>query len=139
MNYSAKLLIATAFLAHSGIASAEDEPADAALKRGQSALKAGRVHEACGAFEASDKLAATVDTELLLANCYEQDGKPMMAAKLYRSLADKDTNTARRQQSIAKATKLEAKAPKLRFAINPMPANLVVKVDGIEVPATGDV
>jgi hypothetical protein len=137
MNTS-RLIIA--LVATTRIAAADpDDTADGALKHGQAALKAGRVHEACGAFEASDKLAASVDTELLLAGCYEQDGKTMAAARLYRGVADKDTNSARRQQSIAKAAKLEAKAPKLRFAINPNPPGLVVKVDGVEVPATGDV
>ena len=140
MSYSAKFLIAAALLAHASLAAAgPDETADSAFKRGQAALKAGRIHDACNAFEASAKLDATIDTELSLASCYAQDGKPMTAARLYRSIAERDTNTARRQTSIAKAAKLEANAPKLRFAINPMPRGLVIKVDGVEVPATGDV
>jgi len=133
---SQKLLIA-ALLAHAGIAAADDT-ADSAFKRGQAALKAGRIHEACDAFEVSAKLDATTDTELSLAACYAQDGKPMTAARLYRSIADKDTNASRRQTSIAKAAKLEASAGKLRFAINPNPPGLVIKVDGVEVPSTGD-
>ncbi len=112
------------------------ETADQALKRGQAAYKAGRVHEACDAYATSDKLAQSLDTELMLASCYEQDGKPVTAAKLYRSVADKAGD---RNAAIAKATKLEAKAPRLRFAINPMPAGLVVKVDGAVVSATDDV
>lgn len=137
MNYS-KLILATAILAHTGIASA-DESADAAYKRGQAALKAGRVHQACEAFETSWKLEARLETELSLAGCYEQDGKPVAAARLYRGTADKDSNASRRQTSLAKATKLEKNAPKLRFAINPMVDKIVIKVDGIEVPSTGDV
>jgi hypothetical protein len=138
MNRTARLLIASAFLLHAGIAVA-DESAESALARGNAALKAGRIHEACEAFEASVKLDASIDTELRLASCYEEDGKPMAAARLYRSLVDKDTNAARRQRSIAKAARLEANAPKLRFAINPQPPGLVIKVDGVEVPSTGDV
>jgi hypothetical protein len=132
------LFIATALLMATRLASADDT-AESALERGNAALKAGRIHEACEAFETSVKLDASIDTELRLAGCYEQDGKPMAAARLYRSLADKDPNAARRQRSIAKAAKLEANAPKLRFAINPQPPGLVIKVDGVEVPATGDV
>jgi hypothetical protein len=112
------------------------ETADQALKRGQAAYKAGRVHEACDAYATSDKLAASLDTELMLASCYEQDGKPVTAAKLYRAVAEKAGD---RKATIAKAAKLEAKAPRLRFAINPMPAGIVVKVDGVEVSATEDV
>jgi hypothetical protein len=111
------------------------ETADQALKRGQAAYKAGRVHEACDAYATSDKLSTSLDTEQMLASCYEQDGKPVTAAKLYRSIADK----ADRKAMLAKATKLEANAPRLRFAINPMPAGIVVKVDGVEVSATEDV
>src|ERR1700742_3977673 len=107
------------------------ETADQALKRGQAAYKAGRVHEACDAYATSDKLSTSLDTEKMLADCYEQDGKPVTAAKLYRSIADRADRTA----MLAKATKLEAKAPRLRFAINPMPAGLVVKVDGVAVSA----
>ncbi|HEY1548399.1 MAG TPA: hypothetical protein VGG28_11285, partial [Kofleriaceae bacterium] len=94
----------------------------------------GRVHEACDAYATSDKLTASLDTEKMLADCYEQDGKPVTAAKLYRSISDK----ADKKAMLAKATKLEAKAPRLRFAINPMPSGIVVKVDGVEVSATED-
>jgi hypothetical protein len=138
MNQPARLLVASLFILHAGGAAAEDT-AESARQRAEAALKAGRIHDACVAFEASVKLAASVDTELQLAGCYEQDGKPMAAARLYRSVVERDTNAARRQRSIARAAKLEANAPKLRFAINPQPPGLVIKVDGVEVPATGDV
>jgi len=131
------LFITAIVVAHGGLASA-DETADSALKHAQAALKAGRIHEACDAFATSEKLAANVDTEIALAACYEQDGKPMSAARLFRSTADKDTNLERRKTSSAKAAKLEARAPKLRFAINPLPPGLIVKVDGVEVSSTAD-
>jgi hypothetical protein len=134
MNRTLTIILASTL---ARIAAADSgETADQALKRGQAAYKAGRVHEACDAYATSDKLAASVDTEMMLASCYEQDGKPIAAAKLYRSLADKAGD---RNAALAKATKLEAKAPRLRFAINPMPAGLVVKVDGAVVSATDDV
>jgi tetratricopeptide (TPR) repeat protein len=137
MNYS-RLVIATTLLGRAVMADPNDT-AESAFARGQAAQKAGRIHQACDAYEASDKLAARIETEQSLASCYEQDGKPMAAARLYRSLADKDGNADRRKTSLAKADKLEAKAPRLRFAINPMPAGLIVKVDGAEVSSTADV
>jgi hypothetical protein len=138
MKRALNIIIASSALAR--IAAADSgETADQALKRGQAAYKAGRVHEACDAYATSDKLAASLDTEMMLASCYEEDGKPIAAAKLYRSLADKDGNADRKRASKAKAAKLEAKAPRLRFAINPNPAGLVVKVDGVEVSPTEDV
>lgn len=118
------------------IAAADDAASLAA--RGRADLKAGRIHEACDAFAQSEQLAASVDTELSLAACYDQDGKPASAAKLYRAAADKDAKAARRKTSLAKAEKLEARAPKLHFTVRPAQPGLVVKVDGAEVPATED-
>jgi len=125
-----------ALITASSLASADD--AGAAFQRAQTAWKAGRIHEACQAFEQSEKLAARLETELGLASCYEQDGKPVSAARVYKLGADKDTDDARRKASLAKATRLAARAAKLRFAINPAPQGLVVTVDGVEVPADQD-
>jgi hypothetical protein len=132
------IIIATTMLGSAGIAAADSgETADSAFARGQSAYKAGHVHEACDAFAASDKLSPRPATEEMLATCYEQDGKLLAAAHMYRELADKDPG--QRKQRTEKAAKLEAKAPKLRFAINPVPPGLIVKVDGVEVSSTADV
>lgn len=121
-----------------GIAFAEpEETADAAWRRGHSLLKAGRVHEACQAFEASERIEPSTVTKIDLATCYEQDGALMSASNLYRKLAGEDP---KRSKSFSdKADKLEAKAPKLRFAINPRPEGLKIQVDGVAVPTTGDV
>ena len=126
-----KQLFITSIVLGSGTAVLAQTPS-AELKKGKKALKAGRVHEACADFEASDKLEASDATEKLLADCYEQDGKHIAAAKMYRKLG-----------ATAKAEKLEKKAPRLRFAIStpagPKPDGLVVKVDGEVVSATEDV
>jgi hypothetical protein len=133
-----KLLLVT-LLAYAPLASAEPgETAQAAAARGRAALRAGHVHEACDAFATSDQLAASADTEVRLAACYEQDGKPASAARMYRRAADKDASAARRKTSLAKAEKLEARAPRLHFTIRPDPPGLVVRVDGDEVSATED-
>jgi hypothetical protein len=132
-------LLVTAIVLASAAASAQSaDTAQAAFKRGHAAMTAGRIHDACDAFAASDKLAAETQTELALADCLEQDGKPMSAARAYRKVAEHDTNMERSKQSTAKAVKLEARAPKLRFAINPRPPGLVLEVDGVEVSASDD-
>ena len=125
-------ILASASLASAG----PDDTATAAAQHGRAAWKAGRIHEACEAFEQSDRLAASVEIELHLASCYEQDGRPASAARLYRAVAAKDR--AKRASSLAKAAQLEARAPRLHLAIQPMPPGLVVKIDGIEVPASED-
>ncbi len=135
-----RLLLAATLLADASVAGADpDDTAAGALEHGQIALRAGRVHEACQAFEASEKLDAKIATELDLADCYEQDGKLMAAARLYRAAAEKDSNAGRAKTSSEKAARLETLAPKLRFAINPRPEGLVIKVDGVEVASTGDI
>ena len=85
-----KWMMLVALVAPAAARAGAEETADEAFARGQSALKSGRVHQACEAFEASEKLEAKVDTEGSLAVCYEQDGKPVAAAKLYRGIVDKD-------------------------------------------------
>ena len=132
-----KLLIVTGLAALAGTAHA-DEAADA-FKRGQAALKAKKVHEACEAFTASEQAKASVETEVALADCLEKDGKLVAAAKMYRQAAESDTNAKRKKTSADKAGKLEARAPKLRFAINPKPDDILIKVDGVDVPTVGDV
>jgi hypothetical protein len=128
-----------ALLAYAPLASADPgETAEAAAARGRAALKAGRIHEACDAFATSDGLAPSADTEVHLAACYAQDGKPASAARMYRSAADKDTSAARRKASLAQADKLEARAPRLHVTIRPAPPGLVLRVDGAEVPADQD-
>src|SRR4029077_12541773 len=103
---TSQLLVTIMLVAHAGIAAADDDTAVSAFQHGQAAFKAGRIHEACDAYAASEKLAASAETELALANCYEQDGKPMSAARLYRGVADKDANADQRKTALAKAAKL---------------------------------
>ncbi len=137
MTRIGQLIILTSVLGGHGIARADD--ASAAYARGKAAIKANKVHEACDAFAESEKLKAAVETELALASCLEKDGKLVAAAKVYRTATEKDTDAKRVKTSADKAAKLEARAPKLRFAINPKPDGIVIQVDGIDVVATGDV
>lgn len=135
-----QLVFATTLATGIGTAGAQPaETADAAMRRGQAALKAGRVPEACQAFEVSDRIEPNLDTKFALASCYEQDGKLATAARLYLRIAEDDQRAARRKDAADKADKLQAKAPRLRFAINPRPDGLSIEVDGAKVATTGDV
>jgi hypothetical protein len=125
------LFVAT-ILAHASLAGADD------TARAKAALKAGHVHEACDAFAAAEHATPAVDTELSLADCYEQDGKPASAARMYRVAADKDVKASRRKSSLAKAEKLEARAPKLHVTVRPAQPGLSLHVDGVEVSPTED-
>src|SRR5689334_6588318 len=96
-----KLLIPITILTCAGVASADD--AASANKRGQAALKSGRVHEACTEFESAVQQDPKIDYKLALAACYEQDGKVVASARLYKELAETDTNAARKKTSAQKA------------------------------------
>lgn len=134
------LVFATALATSVGTVGAQPaETADAAMRRGQAALKAGRVPEACLAFEVSDRIEPNLDTKFALASCYEQDGKLATAARVYLRIAEDDQRAARRKEAADKADKLQAKTPRLRFAINPRPDGLSIEVDGVKVATTGDV
>jgi hypothetical protein len=133
-------ILIIAILAGASVAAAETETADQAFKRGKAAQKAGRITEACAAFESSVKLdGKNVDAQLALAGCNEQDGKLMSAAKLYRAIAELDSTAARREKSLLLAAKLEARAPRLRLSFTPKVEGLTVTVDGLTVSPTADV
>ena len=130
-------LVILTILANASLVSAgPDETAAAAARRGHAAWKAGRIHEACEAFAASEQLEARVETERSLAACYEQDGKPASAARLYRTLAEHDH--AKREASLVKAARLEARAPRLHVTIDPMPPGVVVTLDGVAMSSGED-
>jgi hypothetical protein len=131
------LIIIAGLVGPAGMAHADD--AATSFARGKAALKAKKIHEACEAFAASEQAKAAVETELALAGCLEQDGKLVAAANMYRTAAANDSNAKRKQTSSDKASKLSARAPKLRFAINPRPDDILIKVDGVAVPTVGDV
>ncbi len=139
MNRIGQVVILTsATLLGSAQTARADEAADAFAK-GKAALKASKIKEACDAFAESEKLRAAVETELELASCLEKDGKLVAAAKHYRRAADTEADKKRTKSWVDKASKLEARAPKLRFAISPNPSGLVIKVDGVSVATVGDV
>lgn len=133
-----KWMMLVALVAPAAARAGAEETADEAFARGQSALKSGRVHQACEAFETSEKLQAQASTELALAECFEQDGKPVAAARFYRMSSQKDVNASRKKRSLAKVDKLEARAPKLHFNIEPKPDGLVLEVDGMKLTGTDD-
>lgn len=98
-----------------------------AFERARAAEKAGKIHEACAAYEESDKLEPHPETELNLASCYAKDGRPVSAAKQYRRAGKPE-----------QAAKLEAKAAKLRLLPSQKPDGLMITVDG-EPAQPGDV
>ena len=65
-------------------AQAPNPAADASLRKGRALMRAGRFHEACDAFEESQRLDPSPSTLLNLASCYEKTDRPATAWVTYR-------------------------------------------------------
>jgi hypothetical protein len=103
---------------------------------------------ACAKFEAANQLAHWLGVELNLADCYEHVGRTASAWSLFRKAADHaardhDARAAyARGRADALVTKLShvvlVRAPdSVRTMAIGLHANVVVRVDGVEVPGAG--
>ena len=98
------LLLAGLVCALVSTAHADDKAAaESAFLRGRELLKAGKVAEACDSFARSEKLDPQMGTRYNLALCYEQEGRLASAWGLFRELAQRDTNSARKKDSTTRA------------------------------------
>ena len=99
-------------------------------------LKGGRLDKACNELQASLDLVKDSGTKGALARCHGLAGRVAKAWLLWRELADTAPRPALRADAAAQAAKLEPRLPHytLRVAA-PMP-NLVVQINGVDVPST---
>lgn len=99
-------------------------------------LKGGRLDKACNELQASLDLVKDSGTKGALARCHGLAGRVAKAWLLWRELADTAPKPALRADAAAQAAKLEPRLPHytLRVAA-PMP-NLVVQINGVDVPST---
>jgi hypothetical protein len=131
--------IVVALLGIASAAHAQKPDAGALFDQGRELLKAGKVAEACAAFDQSLKLDPALGTEYNLANCDASIGKLATALAAYRDLAQRDTNSARRDDSAKRAQALEPRVPKLAIALSPHVAGATVTSNGADVTSTIDV
>lgn len=119
-------------------ADAPSDQADVVFQRGKKLMAAGKIAEACAAFDESQQLEATPATMLNQANCREQNGQLATARALYLEVArqTRSTTDARAKKMHASATsrtaKLEPRLSTLRISV---PA--ASRVDGLEVSRDG--
>ena len=109
---------------------AHASPADDAFKQGRELMKAGKYAEACVAFNESQRLDPSLGTQFNIAQCEEKTGKLASALRIYKDLAQYDTNGTRRAAAADLAGKLEPRVPKLQVQLSAKPAGIVVTVDG---------
>lgn len=107
--------------------------AEAAFQQGKDLLKAGKINEACTAFEKSQANDPQLGTEYNLASCYEKAGRLASAWAAFRELAQRDQNAARKADSEKHAAALQPRLIKLLISVRAPVAGLKVTRNGEDV------
>jgi hypothetical protein len=129
------LLLARANEAAAQGASSNEAAAEALFNEARTLIAAGSIDEGCKKLEASQKLDPGTGTLLHLADCYEKLGRTATAWARFREAASRAARDGRGDwEAIAKtrSAELEPKLAKLRIDA---PAGVVVRRDGVEIPA----
>ncbi len=112
---------------------AQSVEAEVLFRDGKKLLKEGKIAEACDKLEASDRLEASVGTELNLADCREKNGQLATAWAAFRKAAAsaKTAGDAKREaEARRRAGALEAKMSYLTI-------NVGDKLEGLQVARNG--
>ena len=107
--------------------------AETAFRKGKQLIAAGKVADACAAFEQSQKLDAQLGTQYNLALCYQRLGKLASAWINFSELAARDTNSGRKADSAKRARTLEPKLTRILLRVAEPVPGLVVTQDGDDV------
>jgi len=120
-----------------GQAFAGDKAAgEAAFLQAKDLMKAGKVAEACSAFEKSQAADPQLGTEYNLATCYEKLGRLASAWTEFRELAQRDSNAGRKADSQKHADAIQPRLIKLLISVRAPVAGLVVSRNGADVSAS---
>ncbi|MCE9573982.1 MAG: CDC27 family protein [Deltaproteobacteria bacterium] len=120
-----------------GQAFAGDKAAgEAAFLQAKDLMKAGKVAEACAAFEKSQAADPQLGTEYNLATCYEKLGRLASAWTEFRELAQRDSNAARKADSQKHADAIQPRLIKLLISVRAPVAGLVVSRNGADVSSS---
>lgn len=138
-----KAALLVALMAWPTAAEAKDPRRNPALAeelfaRGRDLLAAGKMEEACKAFEASQAADASVGALLNLAQCHEKQSRLATAWAEYRSaatLAAQRGEDERRRGALERASQIEARLPRLTVDVSPQQADVVVYIGGQALPA----
>jgi hypothetical protein len=90
---------------------------EAEFQRGKSLMAAGKVAEACTAFEASMRIDPAKGTLYNLALCHEKLGKIASAWSEFVELSRTDTNAARAKDATKRAAALEPQLTRMHLVI----------------------
>jgi len=137
---AARVALALAILAPCASAqtSADKAAAEGLFQAGRDLMSAGKFAEACGKFEASQRLDAGLGTLLYLAECYEKAGRLASAWATFReaeSIASGRDDRARSQVARQRHTALEPRLSKLSIKVaEGNDAATEVRRDGEPIP-----
>jgi len=126
--------LAFVLLLASATASAQPAGAQAEtlFRQGRELLAAGKVAEACAAFEESQKLDPVVTTLLNLASCRERNGQVATAWGLFLE-AERQTRIASDDATKKLHDVAQGHAKRLEPRISKLTINVTAKADGLEV------
>jgi tetratricopeptide (TPR) repeat protein len=98
---------------------------------------AGRIAEACDAFERSNKLDPQVGTQYNLGLCYEDLGRLASAWAVYREVVQRDLKAARRKDAEARARQLRPRLTRMLITlVGPTVPGMVVTRNDVDITAT---
>jgi hypothetical protein len=121
--------------------SVPDPAASALFQSGRALLDDGRWEEGCAKFEASMILYPAASTLLNIARCYEHKGKIALAWSAYQRalVLNRETQGEERKKALEEIAKkglagVEPRLPRIRLALEGVPAGLRVTHNGQDVP-----
>ncbi len=127
MGLTRRIVVALGAISLAMVPAARAQPAGAAaetmFREAKALMAAGKIAEACAAFDASQKLDPTNSTLLNQANCREKNGQLATAWGIFLA-AERETRTARdesmqklHQLALDRANKLELRISKLTINV----------------------
>ena len=122
MHARALLLVLGAIAASPSRAAAQPADAQSLFDQGRRLLDAGKIAEACTAFDASQRLDPRVTTELNVAACREQNGELATASAAYREavrIARAGGDARLGQVAINHAQRLDPRLSRLTISVPP--------------------
>lgn len=106
--------------------------AEALFKDGVALLKAGKIHDACEAFSASQRLDAANSTLMKLADCREREGRLATAWELFLQV-ERQTRGDGRYGAMGTVARDRAVALEARLSYLTINVADEVRIDGLEV------
>ena len=100
-----------------GSAHAQNAQAEALFNDAEKLLDAGKVAEACDAFEASNKIESRAGTMVRLGQCREQNHQLASAWSAYKGALNRVKDPAKRSFALARSTELEPKLSTITISI----------------------